>query len=134
MSGEIYSYLFPMLLNAGAKDVYLTNIMMKKNRPAQKLSVLISEAKRKQMEEIIFKETSTLGIRYREVKRSCLQRKYFKLNSSMGSVTIKAAYYNNELIKYSPEYEECSKIAKEKNINLQQVYDLIKKEASEKIF
>ena len=134
MSGEIYSYLFPMLLNAGAKDVYLTNIMMKKNRPAQKLSVLISEAKRKQMEEIIFKETSTLGIRYREVKRSCLQRKYFKLNSSMGSVTIKAAYYNNELIKYSPEYEECSKIAKEKNINLQRVYDLIKKEASEKIF
>lgn len=134
MSGEIYSYLFPKLLKAGVRDVYLTNIMMKKNRPAQKLSVLIAAEKQSEIEEIIFRETSTLGIRSREVKRSCLQRKYFDLDSSVGRVTIKAAYYNNELIKYSPEYEECSKIAKEKNISLQQAYDLIKKEASEKLF
>jgi hypothetical protein len=134
MSGEIYSYLFPKLLKVGARDVYLTNIMMKKNRPAQKLSVLIAAEKQSEIEEIIFRETSTLGIRSREVKRSCLQRKYFDLDSSVGRVTIKAAYYNDELIKYSPEYEECSKIAKEKNISLQQAYDLIKKEASEKLF
>ncbi|PUU85960.1 MAG: hypothetical protein CI949_4228 [Halanaerobium sp.] len=134
MSGEIYSYLFPRLLEAGAKDVYLTNIMMKKNRPAQKLSVLIAEEKRDEIEEIIFKETSTLGIRRKKVERSCLQRKYFELNSSIGSVTIKAAYYKGKLIKYSPEYEECRKLAVGKNISLQQVFDLLKKESAEKLF
>ena len=58
MSGEIYSYLFPKLFEAGAKDVYLTNIMMKKNRPAQKLTVLTAAEKRKELEEIIFRETT----------------------------------------------------------------------------
>jgi hypothetical protein len=134
MSGEIYSYLFPKLLEAGARDVYLTNIMMKKNRPAQKLSVLTTESSRKIIEEIIFKETTTLGIRRREVKRSCLERKYLKLDSTMGRVTIKAAYYEGKLIKYSPEYEECRKIAARERVRLQDVYDLLKKEAGEKLF
>jgi len=134
MSGEVYSYLFPELLKAGAKDVYLTNIMMKKNRPAQKLTVLTTEEKQKELEEIIFRETTTLGIRHRQVERSCLQRKYFELDSTVGKVTIKAAYYEGELIKFSPEYEECKKIAARERVRLQDVYDLIKKEAAEKIF
>lgn len=134
MSGEIYSYLFPKLLEAGARDVYLTNIMMKKNRPAQKLTVLTAAKKQKELEAIIFKETTTLGIRHRKVERSCLQRKYFELDSTMGRVTIKAAYYEGKLIKYSPEYEECRKIAARERIRLQDVYDLLKKEAGEKLF
>ncbi|RAK11865.1 hypothetical protein C8C77_101179 [Halanaerobium saccharolyticum] len=134
MSGEIYSYLFPKLLEAGAKDVYLTNIMMKKNRPAQKLTVLTAAEKQKELEEIIFRETTTLGIRNQEVNRSCLERRYFDLNSSLGKVTIKAGYYEGELIKYSPEYEESKKIAEKENMGLQKVYDLLKKEAAEKLF
>ncbi len=134
MSGEIYSYLFPELLKAGAKDVYLTNIMMKKDRPAQKLTVLTAADKQKELEEIIFKETTTLGIRHRKVERSCLQRKYFELDSTMGKVTIKAAYYEGELIKYSPEYEECKEIAARERVRLQAVYDLLKQEAAEKLF
>jgi hypothetical protein len=134
MSGEVYSYLFPELLKAGAKDVYLTNIMMKKNRPAQKLTVLTTEEKQKKLEEIIFRETTTLGIRHRQVERSCLQRKYFELDSTVGKVTIKAAYYEGQLIKYSPEYEECREIAARERVRLQDVYDLIKKEAAEKLF
>lgn len=134
MSGEIYSYLFPKLLEAGAKDVYLTNIMMKKDRPAQKLTVLTAADKQKELEEIIFKETTTLGIRHRQVERSCLQRKYFELDSTVGKVTIKAAYYEGDLIKYSPEYEECKQIAARERVRLQDVYDLLKKEAAEKLF
>ncbi len=134
MSGEIYSYLFPKLLEAGAKDVYLTSIMMKKNRPAQKLTVLTAAEKRKKLEEIIYRETTTLGIRHRGVERSCLERRYFDLNSSLGKVTIKAGYYEGELIKYSPEYEECKEIAERENMGLQKVYDLLKKEAAEKLF
>lgn len=134
MSGEIYSYLFPKLLAAGAKDVYLTNIMMKKDRPAQKLTVLTAADKQKELEEIIFRETTTLGIRQQKVERNCLQRKYFELDSTMGEVTIKAAYYEGELIKYSPEYEECKEIAMRERVRLQDVYDLLKKEAAEKLF
>ncbi|MGP3779218.1 nickel insertion protein [Halanaerobium saccharolyticum] len=134
MSGEIYSYLFPKLLAAGARDVYLTNIMMKKNRPALKLTVLSPAEKQQELEEIIFKETTTLGIRHREVKRSCLERKYFELDSTMGKVTIKAAYYEGKLIKYSPEYEECKEIAVRERVRLQDVYDLLKKEAAEQLF
>lgn len=134
MSGEIYSYLFPKLLKAGARDVYLSNIMMKKNRPAQKLTVLTEEKKQKELEEIIFRETSTLGIRHSKVERSCLQRKYFEFESTVGMVTIKAAYYEGELIKFSPEYEECKEIAARERVRLQDVYDLIKKEAAEKLF
>lgn len=134
MSGEIYSYLYPKLFLAGAKDVYLTNILMKKNRPAQKLTVLISESKRKKMEEIIFKETTTLGIRRQEIKRSCLERKYLSLESTFGQVKIKAAYYEGELIKYSPEYRECKKIAENNNLSLQNVYNQLKKEAYEFLF
>ena len=134
MSGEIYSYLFPKLFAAGAKDVYLSNIMMKKNRPAQKLTVLTTEKERKELEEIIFRETTTLGIRRREVERSCLERKYLELDSTLGKATIKAAYYEGELIKYSPEYEECKEIAERERVRLQDVYDLLKKEAAEKLF
>jgi len=134
MSGEIYSYLFPKLLKSGAKDVYLTNIMMKKNRPGQKLSVLTTEENRKDLEEIIYRETTTLGIRCRKVERSCLQRKYIDLDSTLGKATIKAAYSEGKLIKYSPEYEECRKIAEKEGLSLQYVFDLLKKEAAEKLF
>lgn len=134
MSGEIYSYLFPKLFSAGAKDVYLTNILMKKNRPAQKLTVLISESKRKEIEEIIFKETTTLGIRRQKIERAFLERKYLNFDSSLGKITIKSAFYEGKLIKYSPEYDECKKIAESSNLSLQNVYDLVKKEASELLF
>jgi hypothetical protein len=134
MSGEIYSYLFPKLLKSGAKDVYLTNIMMKKNRPGQKLSVLTAKENRKDLEEIIYRETTTLGIRCLKVARSCLQRKYLELDSTFGKIKIKAAYFEGELLKYSPEYEECRKIAKRKKLSLQYVFDLLKNEAAEKLF
>lgn len=134
MSGEIYSYLFPKLLAAGARDVYLSNIMMKKNRPAQKLSVLVRESEKEKIEAIIFKESTTLGIRYYPVERSILKRQYFDLESSFGKVTIKAAYYQGELLKFSPEYEECKEIALKKDIELQKVYTKLKKEAAEILF
>jgi hypothetical protein len=134
MSGEIYSYLFPKLLKNGAKDVYLTNILMKKNRPAHKLNVLCSREDKEKLEKIIYKETTTLGIREIDIKRSSLERKYYDLDSSLGKVTIKAAYYNKELLKYAPEYDECAEIAEQKNLALREVFALIKKEASEKLF
>lgn len=134
MSGEIYSYLFPKLLQAGVKDLYLTNIVMKKNRPAQKLSVLCEEKNRKAIEKIIYRETTTLGIRRKEIKRSCLKRKFYDFNSSIGLVKIKAAYYEGELLKLAPEYEDCRKIAEKEDRPLKDVMELIKNEASKELF
>jgi len=129
MSGEIYSYLFPELFAAGALDVYIKNIFMKKNRPAQKLSVLCTEEKREKLEKIIFNETTTLGIRKYHVERSCLKREQFIFDCSLGKVKIKAAYLDGEKIKSAPEYEDCKKLARENDIPLKDVYDLIKREA-----
>ena len=134
MSGEIYSYLFPKLLSMGVKDIYLTNIMMKKNRPAQKLSVLCEKDNRKEIEKVIYKETTTLGIRRKKIKRSCLKRKFYDFNSSFGQVKIKAAYYEGELLKIAPEYEECKKIALKEELPLKDVMHSIKAEAAEELF
>lgn len=134
MSGEIYSYLFPKLLSKGAKDIYLSNIMMKKNRPAQKLSVLCEQSKRKEIEKIIYRETTTLGIRRKKVERSCLKRKFYDFNSTFGKVKIKAAYYEGELLKIAPEYEECRKIAEKEAKPLKDIMELIKSEAAAELF
>ncbi len=134
MSGEIYSYLFPKLLQKGAKDVYLSSILMKKNRPANKLNVLCSRKDQEKLEKIIYQETTTLGIRTIDIQRSSLERKYHKFLSSLGKVTIKAAYYNGELIKFSPEYDDCARIAAEKDLPLREVFAVINKETAEEVF
>ncbi len=125
MNPEIYSYLFEELFAKGALDVFLTDINMKKNRPGVMLSVLCSKKNQEKLERVIFKETTTFGIRIKKVNRSCLEREYIDFESSFGTVTIKAAYYNGELIKFAPEFEECREIAKRKNMPLQRVYQQI---------
>jgi len=121
MNPEIYSYLFPKLLDNKALDVFITPIIMKKNRPANILSVLCNEEAVEQMEEIIFTETSTLGIRKYKVEREILERKFDKVNTRFGPVTIKYAFRNGKLLKFSPEYEECRQIAEETNTPLIQI-------------
>lgn len=131
MNPEIYSYLIDKLLDAGALDVYLTNIMMKKNRPAVKLSVLCSGRTQKKLSEIIFRETTTLGIRKRYVDREVLERKHLDFTSSLGQVTLKAGIFAGEIIKLAPEYEECREIASRESLPLQEVYRRILQEAEE---
>ncbi len=126
MSGEIYSYLFPKLFATGALDVYLTNIIMKKNRPGIKLSVLANKEDVGLLEEIIFKETTTFGVRKYQVKRKALERKFFELESKWGNVTLKAAFKDGEMISYAPEYEDCKKIANDSAIPIREVYTEIK--------
>jgi TIGR00299 family protein len=121
MNPEIYSYLFPKLLDNKALDVFVTPILMKKNRPANMLSVLCGENEAAQLEEIIFLETSTLGIRKYRVEREELQRRFEKVETPYGLVTVKFAYRNDKLLKFAPEYEDCRRIAEEKQLPLVQV-------------
>src|SRR6056297_2324010 len=111
LNPEIYGYLFAKLFDAEALDVYLTNILMKKNRPALKINVLCESDKVDKIEEILYTETTTLGIRKYEIDRTTLKREIKTLETEYGSVRIKMAYKNNKFLKMAPEYEDCKKIA-----------------------
>ena len=123
MSSEIFSYLYEKILSIGALDIYTQSIYMKKNRPAIKLSVICDENNLKNIIEIILKETSTFGVRFNKYNRKILYRKIKEIDTTYGKVKVKLGYYNDKLIKVTPEYEDCKLIAKELNIPLNKVYN-----------
>lgn len=130
MNPEFYEYIEEKLFEAGALDVYKTAIFMKKGRPGVKLSVLITERIEQDVLEVIFKETTSIGMRKYKVEKIMLNREFSKVKTEYGDVTIKKSYYKGKLVKYKPEYEECKAIAKEKNISLEKLYKEIYKGTS----
>ncbi|WP_425446338.1 nickel insertion protein [Dethiothermospora halolimnae] len=133
MNPEIYSHLFDLLFEKGALDVYLTNIIMKKNRPGSKISVLCYIKDSGILENILFNETTTLGIRKYKVDREKLDREFIKIKTKYGKITVKLGLKDGKILKYAPEYEECKKIAKIKNIPLKDVYKEALSNVSEKL-
>ncbi len=123
MNGEIYSYLYEKLFAEGALDVYTTPIFMKKNRAANMLSVLLEEKNEEAVKNIIFEESSTLGIRRSKVERYELERKFEKVETKFGSVTIKAAVTPNGVEKVHPEFEEVKKAAVENGVPFTEVFN-----------
>jgi len=123
MNPEIYTYLFPKLLENGALDVFVTPIVMKKSRPANILSVLCKAENVEFIEDIIFTETTTLGIRKYVVDRSELDRRFEKVSTKYGDITLKIAYRNGRSIKFSPEFEDCNKIATATGVPILQIMD-----------
>lgn len=125
MNPEFYEYIEEKLFSNGALDVYKTAIIMKKGRPAIKLSVLVSADKEEEILKTIFKETTSIGVRKYKVEKITLDRDFSKKKTVYGEVTLKNSYYKGEMIKSKPEYEECKIIAKENSIPLKQVYEEI---------
>ncbi|MBN7572917.1 MULTISPECIES: nickel pincer cofactor biosynthesis protein LarC [Clostridium] len=130
MNPEFYGYIEEKLFDAGALDVFKTPIFMKKGRPGIKLSILISEKIEKDILDIIFEETTSIGVRKYKVEKIMLNREFSKVETQYGEVTIKKSYYKGNLVKYKPEYEECKKIAKENNITMEKVYREVYKQTS----
>lgn len=124
MNPEIYTYLLPLLLEKGALDAYLTQILMKKGRPGILLSILCEPAQAFTLESIVFNETSTLGIRKTRLGRTSLNRKIITVETEFGPIRIKAAFQNGTLLKMAPEFEDCKKIAETSGLPLKQVYEL----------
>jgi uncharacterized protein (TIGR00299 family) protein len=122
LNPEIYPYVMESLFNAGALDVCLLPVQMKKNRPGTQIQVLVEIQKAEDMREILFRETSTLGIRQTQIDRFSLPRNIQEVSTSFGIVRIKVAGEGTKFQKASPEYEDCQKIARENDIPLQQVY------------
>lgn len=128
MNPELYEYILDKLFTEGALDAYLSPIIMKKGRPGVKISVLCKEDKIEKMKEVLFRETTTFGVRSFKVHKTMLQREFTKINTSYGEVTVKEAYYKGEKIKNKLEYEECKKIAQSVGIPISEVYEKLRNE------
>jgi len=126
MNPEWYDYLMDELFNGGAKEVFYTPVIMKKGRPAVKISVLCTRDKSDTIGRILFSNTTTLGLRSYPVEKKALERRFTKLATEFGEVTLKSSYYQGERIHTKPEYEDCKRLAKENNIPLHIVYEKIK--------
>ncbi|WP_272481867.1 nickel insertion protein [Loigolactobacillus backii] len=120
-TGEALGYVMNLLLDAGALDVFFTPIQMKKNRPAVKLSVLIRPIERAKFARLILQETSTIGVRYQKWQRTVMTRSFEKVTTEYGQVRVKVATYD-DLVKRTPEYEDCLKLAQKQHVTLTAVY------------
>jgi hypothetical protein len=132
MNPEFYDYITDSLFNAGAKDVYITPIIMKKSRPAVKLSVLCTTDAEARINEVLFRETSTIGVRKYQVDKTVLDRVIETISTPLGDVRVKSAFYKGVCIKSKPEYDDCIKIAREKGIPVSQVYREVEQELRRK--
>ena len=121
MNPQIYEHLLDVLFKAGCLDAYLTQVIMKKGRPAVKLTVLCDNVRREALAKIILTETSSIGLRYYEAARRVMERETKILNTKFGKVRFKRARLGNEIIKSSPEYEDCRKIARQLDLPLIEV-------------
>jgi uncharacterized protein (DUF111 family) len=123
ISGELIGHCSGLLAEAGALDVYTTAIQMKKNRPGAMLSVLCQAHDVPKMEQIIFRETTTLGVRRWPASRHKLERRAHTVQTSWGPIEGKLALLADGAVSFSPEYESCRRVAAEKNVPLRDVYD-----------
>ncbi len=121
LSPQVMGYVTERLLAEGALDVFLVPTQMKKNRPGSLLTVLCDEKTAPGLREIIFRETSTIGIRTRHERRDCLERAIIPVSTQWGIVRVKESKLNGAVTNFAPEYEDCRRIAESNAVPLKQV-------------
>ena len=123
MSPEFIPYVFEKILDLGANDVWSQNILMKKGRPALKISVLSRDNLVGDIIDILKKETSTFGVRIISIDRYAFERKIESVSTKYGDINVKLKIDSNEIIGIYPEYEDCKNLAKVHNIPLKVIFD-----------
>lgn len=126
MNPEWTTYVADALFAAGANDVYWIPIVMKKGRPGVMLNVLTGTALMERMEEIMFRETTTLGIRRLTASVHRLGRRMVRVGTPWGEVTVKVGIAGGQEVQYAPEYRECAAIAERHQVPLKTVYDAVR--------
>jgi uncharacterized protein (TIGR00299 family) protein len=121
MSPQLFGYVMERALEKGALDCYLTPVQMKKNRPGVLLSILCRQAEREAMTELLFTETTTLGVRYYEVERRALLREVVRVKTAFGEIDVKVARLNGRVVNEMPEYEQCRAAAESAGVALRVV-------------
>ena len=133
MNPEFYDYIMDKLFSQGALDVFLTPIQMKKNRPAQMLSIIVYEQNLKEILEVLFSESTTLGVRIKEVKRLKLTQANFIAETKYGKIKVKVGIFKEDIKTIAPEYQDCQKIAQQYQVPLKEVYEEAKKVAYDRM-
>ena len=121
LSPQVIGYVFDLLFSAGAVDVFTQSVLMKKNRPGTLMTVLCHEADVAACESVLFRETTTLGIRRTEQMRSVLEREMVKVETKYGAIAVKVAKSHGKVVNVQPEFEDCAEGARSHQVPLQRV-------------
>src|SRR5262249_33276319 len=123
MSTQVLAYVMGRARGAGARDVFGTSVQMKKNRPGMLLTVLCRQEDTARLRELIFAETTTLGVRMRQETRATLARRHVSVQTKWGEIRMKLATFNGSgaVTNYAPEYEDCRRVAEERRVPLKMV-------------
>jgi len=127
MNPEYVPYVTELLLEKGANDVYWIPILMKKGRPGIMLNVLAEESQLSDLEEIIFRETTTLGLRYIHASCHRLGRSFEEVETRYGSFRVKVGYHRERRVQFAPEYRECEEAARTHQVPLKDIYEEIRR-------
>ncbi|MBQ7077550.1 MAG: DUF111 family protein [Lachnospiraceae bacterium] len=123
---EMMGITLERLMDAGALDACFIPCFMKKNRPAYMLQVLCHEDTMAALEEIIFKETTTIGVRWELYRRDMLQREIVTVNTSLGDALVKVCTLPDGTTKFYPEYESIKELSEKHNKSYREIFDLVK--------
>jgi len=127
MNPQIFGPLMDRLYAAGALEVFFAGVQMKKNRPGTLLTVVGRPESREALVGIVFRETTTIGLRYQEMARACLSRETVLVETPVGPVRVKVASRNGEVMNAAPEFEDCARLAAEHGLPIKQVQALATK-------
>jgi uncharacterized protein (TIGR00299 family) protein len=133
LAPELYEYVIERLLAAGAQDAWLTPIVMKKSRPAVKVSVLCAREQAQEMRRILFRETGTLGVRTAPVSKTALAREMLKVETPFGPVAVKIGTLEGRVVTLSPEFEDCARLARESGVPAREIHQEAVRRAREEI-
>jgi hypothetical protein len=125
MNPEWYDHLFEKLFEAGAMDVFLTPIIMKKSRPANTLSVLCSKNRVQELKTIIFKNSTTIGLREYPITKTFLERQEKEIETELGKIRVKSSFLDGKEIRFKPEFEDLKKLASEHGLSLNEVERIV---------
>jgi uncharacterized protein (TIGR00299 family) protein len=132
MNPEFYEHVSDKLFSSGASDVFLTSIIMKKGRPGIVLSVICEKEKTDKLKEIIFTESTTLGIRTITFRKDTLSRNFETVDTSFGKVTFKRSFYKGREVSCKPESDDCRRIASDRGLPVKEVFARLVEEAVNK--
>lgn len=121
MNPQIFGVLIEQLMGAGALDVFYTPIQMKKNRPGTLLTIVAAPDAREKLTSMVFRETTTIGLRYTDMERECLDRETITVHTRFGQVRMKIARRNGEMLNASPEFDDCARLAAEQGVPVKDV-------------
>jgi uncharacterized protein (DUF111 family) len=127
MNPQIYGALMDKLYQAGALEVFYVAVQMKKNRPGTLLTVIAKPEQRDAMSEIVFRESTTIGVRHQQLSRECLDREMVTVETTLGPVRFKVASRDGRVFNAQPEFEDLAKLSEQRGIPIKDVQALAHK-------